>query len=82
MKKLGKILINSEKVIKNEELVNLKGGWYPGQECPNPNDHEFSCNCVGSIGEWNGCYSDVFEAIADGEQNWCASGTVNCFPAF
>lgn len=27
MKKLGKITINSEKVIKNEELVNLKGGY-------------------------------------------------------
>lgn len=28
MKKLGKILINSEKVIKNDELLNLKGGTY------------------------------------------------------
>jgi len=26
MKKLGKLSINSEKVIKNEELVNLRGG--------------------------------------------------------
>jgi len=28
MKKLKKLLINPEKVIKNEELVNLKGGEY------------------------------------------------------
>ena len=28
MKKIGKISINPEKVIKNEELVNLKGGGY------------------------------------------------------
>lgn len=28
MKKLGKLTINPEKVIKNEELVNLKGGVY------------------------------------------------------
>jgi len=28
MKKLNKLIINSEKVIKNEELVNLKGGAY------------------------------------------------------
>ncbi len=28
MKKLGKISIKPEKVIKNEELVNLKGGTY------------------------------------------------------
>ena len=28
MKKLGKLIINPEKVIKNEELVNLRGGTY------------------------------------------------------
>jgi hypothetical protein len=27
MKKLGKLTINPEKVIKNEELVNLRGGY-------------------------------------------------------
>lgn len=27
MKKLGKISINPEKVIKNDELVNLRGGY-------------------------------------------------------
>jgi hypothetical protein len=27
MKKIGKIKINSEKVIKNEDLVNLRGGY-------------------------------------------------------
>ena len=30
MKKLGKLSINSEKLIKNEELVNLKGGYRIG----------------------------------------------------
>ena len=30
MKKLNKLIINPEKVIKNEELVNLKGGDYGG----------------------------------------------------
>ena len=28
MKKLGKLSINPKKVIKNEELVNLRGGAY------------------------------------------------------
>ena len=28
MKKIGKLSINPEKVIKNEELVNLRGGQY------------------------------------------------------
>ena len=27
MKKLNKLIINPEKVIKNEELVNLRGGY-------------------------------------------------------
>jgi natural product precursor len=30
MKKLNKLSINTEKVIKNEELVNLKGGYTNG----------------------------------------------------
>ncbi len=32
MKKLGKLSINPEKVIKNSELVNLRGG-YVGEAC-------------------------------------------------
>jgi hypothetical protein len=31
MKKLGKLTINPEKVIKNEDLVNLRGG-YGGED--------------------------------------------------
>ncbi len=30
MKKIGKLSINPEKVIKNDELVNLKGGYGTG----------------------------------------------------
>jgi len=30
MKKIGKLSINPEKVIKNEELVNLRGGYGGG----------------------------------------------------
>ena len=33
MKKLGKLSINAEKVIKNEDLVNLKGGYGPAGWC-------------------------------------------------
>ncbi|MGM0408237.1 MAG: hypothetical protein ACQERU_09635 [Bacteroidota bacterium] len=33
MKKIGKIIISPEKVIKNEELVNLRGGDYNGELC-------------------------------------------------
>ena len=33
MKKLGKLTINPEKVITNEELVNLRGGDYGTTAC-------------------------------------------------
>jgi len=33
MKKIGKLSINPEKVIKNEELVNLRGGSYTNCNC-------------------------------------------------
>ena len=31
MKKLNKLVISSEKIMKNEELINLKGGYFPGE---------------------------------------------------
>ena len=34
MKELGKLTINPEKVIKNEELVNLRGGYDDGYGIP------------------------------------------------
>jgi hypothetical protein len=40
MKKIGKIIINPEKVIKNEELVNLRGGYGGGY-----NDYPCTCTC-------------------------------------
>jgi natural product precursor len=46
MKKIGKISINPEKVIKNEELVNLKGGGYGGGgpcTCTCFNSSTFEC---------------------------------------
>ena len=41
MKKIGKLSINPEKVIKNEELVNLKGGSY------SPCDPDAGLMCYG-----------------------------------
>ena len=38
MKKLGKLSINPEKVIKNEELVNLRGGSIEAQCYQSTND--------------------------------------------
>jgi hypothetical protein len=36
MKKLGKLTINPSKVMKNEELVNLKGGYNGGYSGEGP----------------------------------------------
>lgn len=62
MKKIGKISINTEKVIKNEELVNLKGGSYTG-----------CCNCMHGttvarviVGSTSGSCNDDCEAISNG----------------
>ncbi len=44
MKKLGKLSISPEKIMKNEELINLKGGYSGGYP---PCD----CNILWSTGE-------------------------------
>ena len=46
MKKLGKLSINPEKVMKNEELVSLRGGY--GEYGDND---EIACWCLGSDGQ-------------------------------
>jgi hypothetical protein len=54
MKKLGKITISPEKVIKNDELVNLRGGYGPNGCDP---DAGLMCYgpCTTSIGTSGTC---------------------------
>lgn len=54
MKTLGKLTINPERVIKNEELVNLRGG-YSGNGC-DP-DAGLMCyfSCTTSVGTSGTC---------------------------
>ena len=67
MKKIGKLSINPEKVIKNEELVNLKGGYsgasvacstggggYCQYNIPNCDEADTVCNdlCSGYTGTY------------------------------
>lgn len=73
MKKLGKLTINPEKVIKNEELINLRGGGYDGYEsgtcaaiCQMP-DGGHRCNVSKSEAEKYA--SDCNEVGGTG--NWC-----------
>ncbi len=80
MKKLGKLSINPEKVIKNEELANLRGGYLDelcqGLNCSFPNQ-DYYCQCVGSVGAWCTCASSEWAAETAGASN-CSSGSVDC----
>jgi natural product precursor len=53
MKKIGKISINPEKVIKNEELVKLNGGY--GEPC--------TCTCINL--NTNTCIGYVYAETGD-----------------
>ncbi len=57
MKKLGKLQINPEKVMKNEELIALRGGYDGGQyivyvRCGFAPDYTSSCFTV-YYDDWN-----------------------------
>lgn len=61
MKKLGKLSINPEKIIRNEELVNLKGGYLGCFKC-----------CVGS--NCSKCYHSSSNATCEeGTLTECSS---------
>ena len=72
MKKLGKLSINPEKIIKNEELVNLRGGYDGYGE-----DYDFAC-CTTS-GNNLPPYCDTYELIQAWAAYWITAGyTVDC----
>jgi len=65
MKKLGKLNINPEKLMKNEELISLRGGtncW-----CFYPNHSVCATGTAGSGGE---CLSMCQAAGCGGDYSW------------
>ena len=50
MKKLGKITISTDKVMKNEELINLQGGYDTG-----------CCICINGLAMLAGNYNECME---------------------
>ncbi|MBI9064261.1 MAG: hypothetical protein JEZ14_19915 [Marinilabiliaceae bacterium] len=54
MKKLGKLKISPEKVMKNEELLNLRGGSYEGGACCKVNKagSQTYCDSMDLINAW------------------------------
>jgi natural product precursor len=65
MKKLSKLRLNAEKLIKNEELITLRGGY--GCVCYN-----WSGQVVGSVGGSNAlhCNPDCLEYFGHGYGVW------------
>ena len=69
MKKLGKLLINPGKVLKNEELVSLKGGGYLD------GDHYLKCTCTGGgSGEGTITTCDSHDLIDIACDHYCPDG--------
>ena len=68
MKKLSKLQINHEKVMKNEELILLRGG-YGGVCCT---CHAWDGTIIGNIGcsSPSMCNSDCFNAMGTGYGTW------------
>ncbi len=70
MKKLGKLSLSPEKIMKNEELINLQGGY--GFGC-------FLCQCGDGYTAWATCYETKQEMFDDILAK-CGDGGGGCTP--
>ena len=71
MKTLGKLEINPERLMKDEELMNLKGG-------DNQGSGFCLCNCYMIPLAWWACYSSVEQMMADINTKCGGSGGCSC----
>lgn len=66
MKKIGKLSINPEKVIKNDELVNLRGGYGGDTSCSDGttagSSSESTWRCCHSTGSINTSKTNATDA--------------------
>ena len=84
MKKLGKLSINPEKIIKNKELVNLRGG-YGGSNCEPLTEYTCYCkdannNILGDI-TYSGNVSlggDCWKPVTECQEEYPDTTTANC----
>ena len=78
MKKLGKLTISLNKIIKNEELVNLRGGYDDG----GGSGAYFLCTCTNGVNPpfqspWCKKYSSLQSAYDDVSTK-CVGGEGSC----
>ncbi|MCG8308883.1 MAG: TIGR04149 family rSAM-modified RiPP [Cytophagales bacterium] len=70
MKKLGRLKLNSEKLLSHDELVSFKGG--SGWDC-----EYYSCFCNDGTGAWTGYYcnggSHALEIYCSGSGGQCTT---------
>lgn len=68
-------------VMKNEELVKLRGGyWDPSDPCPE-GKQKYGCVCQESTGAWVGCYTSQNEADQT-ILTYCSSQQGSCTQLF
>jgi hypothetical protein len=79
MKKLGKLQINSEKLMKNEELTSLRGGYGAGTCCCWDED----CICVIGylVSDTGNCDNDCIYAFASPQRPNVGGIMGNCGPS-
>lgn len=70
MKKLNKLQINPEKVMKNKELISLRGG-YGSYACFREG---WGSGCMGFIMYINTAGCDMAEEICHAFGGWCVTG--------
>ena len=87
MKKLGKLSINSKKMMKNDELKNLRGGYYPTDEmvcqyCSSGTGNGAICVTSDTIFAYCGLQNYVHDCISFCESQGHVSsfcGAASCF---
>jgi hypothetical protein len=70
MKKLGKLTISPEKIMKNEDLINLQGG-YESHYLRCVREEEEDCT-------WPVTNCDDYQILMQMCRNWCP-GTIHAF---
>lgn len=79
MKKLGKLRINSEKLLKNNELIALRGGGYGESPCVKcfewPNFLGYICNVYS-------CPLEYEQATDLCRQTWYRATDGQCYPYY
>jgi len=81
MKKLGKLTINPDKIIRNEELVNLRGGYGGSGTCA----AKHGTQCFDNLDRAAAIHMAVCQDKKNGtncEGNWCCDscGSATWYP--